>query len=206
MWNSSGTRTCALERPDADQWLPTAVRRNIEPGDRTYSCLNQCTEVAMGSIIPNTAVVPVKEVFAPEADDDKEYLSGEDLALKPLREKLLIRERGPIRGYLATKEFRKGSAQIRAYAKLRARGICENCDKAAPFKDKDGEPFLEVHHINRLADDGPDIPGNVAAICPNCHREAHFCSDTLGFRERLGQKIGEKEACLDKQIESSPGA
>jgi hypothetical protein len=35
----------------------TAVRRNIEPGDRAYSCLNQCTEVAMGSIIPNTAVV-----------------------------------------------------------------------------------------------------------------------------------------------------
>lgn len=151
-------------------------------------------------------LVPVKEVFAPEADDDKEYLSGEDLTLKPLREKLLIRERGPIRGYLATKEFRKGNAQISAYAKLRARGICENCDKAAPFKDKDGEPFLEVHHINRLADDGPDISGNMAAICPNCHREAHFCSDTLGFRERLGQKIGEKEACLDKQIESSPGA
>jgi len=34
----------------------TAVRRNIEPGDRTYSCLNQCIEVAMGSIIPTTAV------------------------------------------------------------------------------------------------------------------------------------------------------
>ena len=37
--------------------LPTAVRRNIEPSDRTYSGLNQCIEVAMGSIIPNTAVV-----------------------------------------------------------------------------------------------------------------------------------------------------
>ncbi len=35
---------------------PTAARRNIEPGDRTYSCLDQCIEVAMGSIIPTTAV------------------------------------------------------------------------------------------------------------------------------------------------------
>ena len=35
---------------------PTAVRRNIEPSDRASSCLNQCIEVAMGSIIPNTAV------------------------------------------------------------------------------------------------------------------------------------------------------
>lgn len=146
-------------------------------------------------------LVPVKEVFAPGADDDTEYLSDEDLTLKPLREKLLIRERGPIRGYLATKEFRKGSTQIRDYAKLRARGICENCGKAAPFKDKNGEMFLEVHHINRLADDGPDIPENVAAICPNCHREAHFGSDTSRFREHLGQKIGEKEACLDKEKE-----
>jgi 5-methylcytosine-specific restriction protein A len=151
-------------------------------------------------------LVPVKEVFAHEADDDIEYLSGENLALKPLREKLLVGEHRPIRGYLATKEFRKGSAQIRAYAKLRAGGMCENCNKAAPFKDKSGEPFLEVHHINRLADDGPDSPRNVAAICPNCHREAHLGRDTLGFRERLSQKIGEKEACLDKQIDSSHAA
>ena len=32
------------------------MRRNIEPSDRASSCLNQCIEVAMGSIIPNTAV------------------------------------------------------------------------------------------------------------------------------------------------------
>ncbi|MFC1652495.1 HNH endonuclease [Planctomycetota bacterium] len=37
--------------------------------------------------------------------------------------------------------------------------------------------FLEVHHLFRLADDGPDIPDNVAAICPNCHRELHYGAD-----------------------------
>lgn len=62
--------------------------------------------------------------------------------------------------------------------------------------DKEGQPFLEVHHINRLADDGPDTPENVAAICPNCHREAHYGSDPLGFRKRLQEKIKEKEARL----------
>jgi 5-methylcytosine-specific restriction enzyme A len=85
------------------------------------------------------------------------------------------------------------TAQIREYTRLRASGTCENCEKAAPFKDKNDQPFLEVHHINRLADDGPDIPVNVAAICPNCHREAHFGCDPSAFRERLGRKIHERE-------------
>ncbi len=144
-------------------------------------------------------LVPVKEALTTAVDDDTDYLAGEDLALKPLREKLLKREQGPKRGYVTTREFRKGSDQIRVYARLRAEGTCENCEKDAPFMDKNGQPFLEVHHINRLADDGPDIPVNVAAICPNCHREAHFGRDPSAFRERLRRRIHEKEAGFDGQ-------
>ncbi len=144
-------------------------------------------------------LVAVREALTPAVDDDTDYLAGEDLALKPLREKLLKREQGPKRGYITTREFRKGSAHIRVYARLRAGGTCENCEKAAPFVDKHGQPFLEMRHINRLADDGPDIPRNVAAICPNCHREAHFGCDPSMFRVSLGRKIYEKEARLDEQ-------
>ena len=41
-------------------------------------------------------------------------------------------------------------------------------------RKKDNTPYLEVHHIIRLADDGDDSVENAIALCPNCHREAHF--------------------------------
>jgi len=54
----------------------------------------------------------------------------------------------------------------------RAKGICESCKSPAPFnKVTNGQPYLEVHHIVRLADDTID---NSIALCPNCHREKHY--------------------------------
>ena len=56
----------------------------------------------------------------------------------------------------------------------RAKGICENCKKPAPFiRDTDQTPYLEVHHIVPLANDGDDMIENAIALCPNCHRHAH---------------------------------
>ncbi|QDT74825.1 HNH endonuclease [Lacipirellula limnantheis] len=48
------------------------------------------------------------------------------------------------------------SAQVALYARLRASGTCEACGSEAPFTTPSGIPFLEVHHIDRLADGGPD--------------------------------------------------
>lgn len=61
-----------------------------------------------------------------------------------------------------------------AWVLQQAKGKCECCKKTAPFKDVNNFPFLEVHHIWRLADGGPDTPENAVAICPNCHREMHY--------------------------------
>lgn len=56
-----------------------------------------------------------------------------------------------------------------------AQGKCEACFQPAPFrKKKDNEPFLEVHHVIPLADGGEDTVENTRALCPNCHRQAHF--------------------------------
>jgi 5-methylcytosine-specific restriction enzyme A len=56
----------------------------------------------------------------------------------------------------------------------RANGVCQLCQKPAPFKKKKtGEPFLEVHHIIWLARDGDDTIENTVALCPNCHRKMH---------------------------------
>lgn len=62
-----------------------------------------------------------------------------------------------------------------AEALIRAAGICESCGNPAPFKKaKDNTPYLEVHHIVPLSDNGSDTVANVLALCPNCHRRKHF--------------------------------
>lgn len=86
---------------------------------------------------------------------------------------------------LTIQEYKERSRLVKTYALLRANGICELCEKPAPFVSEAGIPFLEVHHIFRLADDGPDQPENVAALCPNCHREAHFGKDKNQLKKQL---------------------
>lgn len=73
---------------------------------------------------------------------------------------------------------------IRRYALARARGNCEGCAKPAPFSSAQG-PYLECHHLHRVADGGPDHPKNVIALCPNCHRRAHYARDAAGFNAKL---------------------
>ncbi|MET0016468.1 HNH endonuclease [Oscillibacter sp.] len=63
---------------------------------------------------------------------------------------------------------------IAEYAILRANGICQLCGFEAPFKDKDGNPYLESHHINWLSAGGADSIENTVALCPNCHRKMHI--------------------------------
>jgi 5-methylcytosine-specific restriction enzyme A len=56
-----------------------------------------------------------------------------------------------------------------------SKGFCWHCKAAAPFnRDIDGSPFLEVHHLIPLAEGGEDTVENAVALCPNCHRQAHF--------------------------------
>ena len=39
---------------------------------------------------------------------------------------------------------------------------------------KDGEPFLENHHLVWLSRGGTDTIDNTIALCPNCHRKMHI--------------------------------
>lgn len=59
------------------------------------------------------------------------------------------------------------------YTKGRANGKCDLCGYDAPFF-KNGVPYLECHHVIRLADNGPDTIYNTVALCPNCHRKIHI--------------------------------
>lgn len=93
----------------------------------------------------------------------------------------------------ARQSYIERSATVRAYALSRADGVCEACSITAPFITNSGRPYLEVHHIHRLADGGPDRPDAVAAICPNCHRAAHFSRDGKSLNDRLKAIIQSKE-------------
>lgn len=86
------------------------------------------------------------------------------------------------------------SKAIKLYALERSKGICEKCSNEAPFMNLNGKPFLEVHHIERLSDGGPDAPDSVAALCPNCHREAHYSAESEVFNISLKKLIKCKEA------------
>lgn len=94
---------------------------------------------------------------------------------------------------LAIRNLYFRSEAVRLYALGRAAGKCEACGAAAPFADASGRPFLEVHHIDRLADNGPDRIDRVAAICPNCHRKCHYSSGRLEYNSALRTKIVEFE-------------
>jgi 5-methylcytosine-specific restriction protein A len=74
---------------------------------------------------------------------------------------------------------------IRVYVLKRANGVCEACEKDAPFKTTSGRPYLEPHHIRRLSDGGPDHPEWVISLCPNCHQHAHHGVDKDEFNQKL---------------------
>lgn len=62
---------------------------------------------------------------------------------------------------------------LRVLVKRIAEGKCQFCREQAPFIDNDGQPYLEEHHVNPLAQGGADRIENVVALCPNCHRRMH---------------------------------
>lgn len=68
------------------------------------------------------------------------------------------------------------------YVKRRANGKCDLCEQPTPFIKKNGEPYLESHHIVPLAQNGDDTIENTVALCPNCHRKMH----SLNLEEDVG--------------------
>jgi len=63
---------------------------------------------------------------------------------------------------------------ISAYVKFKANGICQLCGSPAPFKTLSNEPYLEVHHVIWLSQNGEDSINNTTALCPNCHKKMHI--------------------------------
>ncbi len=81
------------------------------------------------------------------------------------------------------------SVEVVKETRRRANGICQLCNQPAPFIDKKGNPYLEVHHIIWLSRGGEDNTENTAALCPNCHIRMHILDKPEDI-EKLKSVIG----------------
>lgn len=79
--------------------------------------------------------------------------------------------------------------EVKAWLLKNSEGLCEACEDPAPFYNKTNIPFLEIHHIVRLADQGEDVIENAVAVCPNCHKALHFSKDKEELKKALVLKI-----------------
>lgn len=132
-----------------------------------------------------------------QADQEQEYsLKPEEDLFQEARNKSDVAEKQQKGTTVITKVYKRDAA-VSAYVKMRANGKCDLCGSKAPFIDKKGNPYLEEHHVVRLADGGVDSIDNAVALCPNCHREIHIIgtqemNDDLKKRIMLYAKLEEK--------------
>ncbi|WP_439567191.1 HNH endonuclease [Sphingopyxis sp.] len=74
--------------------------------------------------------------------------------------------------------------KVRKAVLRRANGMCELCG-AKGFEMAGGAVYLETHHVIPLADRGDDDVFNVAALCPNDHRRAHYAQRKDDIQQEL---------------------
>lgn len=91
---------------------------------------------------------------------------------------------------------------VREYALDWADGYCQGCGEEAPFVTPNGDRYLEVHHVFRRADGGPDHPDAVIALCPNCHSKRHYGQRGNQFNGKLIEKL--RERAIDEIGEVPP--
>lgn len=116
----------------------------------------------------------------------EECIAGDVSALEPYGIELSVpngESRPPIKA-AEIHQFKRDSA-VKEWVLNNAHGVCECCSEPAPFKSADGQPYLEVHHLRRLADGGSDSVSNAVALCPNCHREIHYGQDSYQLMRQL---------------------
>ena len=89
------------------------------------------------------------------------------------------------------------SSVVKEFALREAEGVCQGCKDSAPFRDEEGEPYLQVHHLRRLSDQGPDDPDNVMALCPNCHMRVHHGADGDEFNEKLIERANSRSHSVE---------
>lgn len=116
--------------------------------------------------------------MAPDSPEDfeKEVAASSELSSDERRKRLVAAAKKPQKIRITSVAYRRNPDVIAEVLFIadRAGGTCQRCKKL-PFKRVGTDvTYLEVHHKIRLADGGDDTLENAIALCPNCHREAHY--------------------------------
>jgi hypothetical protein len=104
---------------------------------------------------------------------------------------------GPVRRVGRASLEPERSGKVVAITLRRASHRCEmpGC-KAELFSTEAGTPYLEVHHLTWLSDNGPDHPINTAALCPSHHKQLHFGKDRLVLLETIRPVVAKAHAAF----------
>lgn len=132
----------------------------------------------------------VLRIYAERPNGPSGLISDLDVA-NALAERMIAPPEGVARPTSSTAVISRISRSLAviAWVLKEAAGQCEACDQPAPFKRINGTPFLEVHHLHKLADGGPDTVENAIATCPNCHRRFHHGAEPDAFVRSVQSKI-----------------
>ena len=126
----------------------------------------------------------VLKAIAELIEENEGYFSVDQIEFEAQVSKLRRKKRleSPPGSVTPNKQVSKATAysrdaEVTAWVLKESDGICESCASPAPFTKPDGDSYLEVHHVKRLADGGSDTISNAVAVCPNCHRALHYSAN-----------------------------
>jgi len=195
--NEHSPPTTVSEEQDSEQVTTTETSSNESNAETTTDEQSSATIDASGGEIEPTSTVDATPSVA-EKNTAESGITDKPLPipddsdkLRELRKKAESEEsENPEREDIETTASRyRRSPAVREYAIARADGTCELCGEAAPFVKENGDPFLEVHHVNELGEGGADHPSLVGAVCPNCHKEIHYGKRGDDLNEKLRSRL-----------------
>lgn len=154
------------------------------------SWLDEGDEVVIGRID--------SQIFAAKAtnEDIQSISTAESIAAhattdtrQELIKKAKLKSGKPARRQVTRNDFVR-SPDVVMGAIARSLGKCEMPDCRSELFFRDGDiPYLEVHHVIPLSEDGDDALDNAASLCPRCHRELHHGKSRMDLRKKLATYI-----------------
>ncbi len=123
------------------------------------------------------------------SNDEAEERLCSQVDIRLLQNKVQNMDTTPVQTQREVTVFARNNA-LRALVKLRASYSCEmpNCEYVG-FEKKDGEKYIEVHHLTPLSDGGEDSILNTVALCPTCHRKMHYSQNKEELKRILAEYI-----------------
>lgn len=135
---------------------------------------NSQTKIRDYSLLEYVAYLYEKFGVPPTVDKG---LTKKKSRLRKLKDELMDFDRQHPKSKMTEVEVVQRSSIVANIVKERAAGVCQLCNKPAPFYNKNGEAYLECHHVVWIARGGADEVYNAVALCPNCHRKMHVLDE-----------------------------